>query len=245
VQRDAVGALVNGVDHLAGRRQARVQDQCRDERGLVVREGLEAELLGEPLGEQPCSPFAVERAERQLVGAVHAQHQQRSVLPDAGELADDLDAQFVGPLQVLERKEGRPVDRRHDQLRDVTNEQTSRPEVVGPAATLDGEQGVPKLAEAADIVHGPREVEHGSQGDLAILRCEIALGDPEAGRLRLAQDGPQQAGLSDTGFAGQQQEVTLPGRRLGDPAVGQAQQFITADEERAQERADGAHWREV
>ena len=80
---------------------------------------------------------------------------------------------------------------------------------------------------------------------LAILWGEITLGDPEAGGIRLVQDCPQQAGLADAGLAGQQQEMSLARGRLGDPAIGQVEQLVATDEERAQERTDSAHWREV
>ena len=63
VERDAVGPLVDGVDHLARRRQPGPQDQRHDERRLVVRERRQPRLLGQPLAQQPRSPLALDRAD--------------------------------------------------------------------------------------------------------------------------------------------------------------------------------------
>ena len=106
-------------------------------------------------------------------------------------------------------------------------------------------QGVSEAIEPALVVHRPREVEHRGQRNLAVLRRQIAFGQPEPGSLGLRQDRPKQAGLSDTCLAGQQEEMTVTRGSLRDPPVGQVQQVVTTDEERAQDRADGAHWRQV
>ena len=93
-----------------GSRQASAQDQRRHESRLVVGQRLETRLLGEPLAEQPRPPLPMEGAERELIGTIGAEQQQRTILPDARQLADDLEAQLVGPLQILEGEQRRPVD---------------------------------------------------------------------------------------------------------------------------------------
>ena len=112
-------------------------------------------------------------------------------------------------------------------------------------STLDRQQGVSEAIEPALVVHRPREVEHRSQRNLAVLRRQIALGQPEPGSLGLGQDRPKQAGLSDACLAGQQEQMAAARGSLRDPPVGQVQQVVTTDEEGAQERADVAHWRQV
>ena len=107
------------------------------------------------------------------------------------------------------------------------------------------EQGISETIETANVVHGPGQVEHRCQRNLAVLRGQISLGQPEPGSVGLGQDRPKQAGLADAGLAGQQEQMTVTRRRLSDPPVGQVQQVVASDEERAQERADGAHWRQV
>ena len=141
VQRDAVAALVDRVDDRAGSRQATAEDQRRHESRLVVGQRLEARLLGEPLAEQPRPPLSMEGAERKLISTIGAQQQQRTILSDARKLADDLDAQLVGPLQILEDEQCRPVDGGNDQLRDVAHEDPSRAQRVPATSTLDRQQG--------------------------------------------------------------------------------------------------------
>ena len=72
VERDAVGSLVDRVRDLARGREAGVEDQRRDERGLRPGERRQPDLLGDALGQQPRPPVAQARAGRGLVGPVAA-----------------------------------------------------------------------------------------------------------------------------------------------------------------------------
>ena len=70
----------------------------------VSVERPEADLLGDPLGDEARPPVAQARARAALVGAVAAMIRSGSVARPARELADDLEAQIVRPLEVLEAR---------------------------------------------------------------------------------------------------------------------------------------------
>ena len=123
MQRDPVGALEDGADDLPGCGQPGPGDQRDDERRLLARQRVQSELLREPLAAETGAPLAVERARRQLVLAVGGDEQQRPVASEAGEFADHLEAELVGPLEVVELEHGRPVDGVEDHAGHAPHEQ--------------------------------------------------------------------------------------------------------------------------
>jgi len=123
VEGNAIGALVHGLHDLAWRREAGVEDERRRHAGLVECERFEAHFLGQTLGEQPCAPVAQDGARPKLVVAIRAEEEHGSATDVARQLADDLEAEVVSPLEVLERKDGGAVDRLHDPLDDVADEE--------------------------------------------------------------------------------------------------------------------------
>ena len=72
VERDAVGPLVDGSRHVTWGRQAGVEQERRDQRGLGLVERVEPELLGDALGDQARAPGAQVGAARDLLGPVIA-----------------------------------------------------------------------------------------------------------------------------------------------------------------------------
>ncbi len=67
---NAVRPLVDGLDHVARRRQLAAQDQRRGDAGLVDRQRSQPDLLGVPLAEDARPPLAVDAVGGELVAAV-------------------------------------------------------------------------------------------------------------------------------------------------------------------------------
>ena len=105
VERDPVRPIVDGVSDLARGRQTRVEDERGHERGFGFRQRRQPDLLGDALGQEPGAPVPQGRARRSLVGPVPTAQQQVPITRAARQLGDDLEAQVVGPLQVLEPEE--------------------------------------------------------------------------------------------------------------------------------------------
>ena len=106
VERDPVGSLVHGIHDLARGRESGVEDERGDERGLRPRERHQPDLLGDALRQQPGPPVAKGGAGWTLVGPIPTAEEQVPITRPAGELGDDLEAQVIGPLQVLEPEDG-------------------------------------------------------------------------------------------------------------------------------------------
>ncbi len=244
VQGNAVGALVDRAHHLARGGEPGGQDQRRHQRGLVVRQRREPRLLGPALAEQARPPFAVVGVERHLVRAVGPDHEGRTIGDEPGDLADHLEAHLVGPLEVLEGEDGRPVDGVRDPLGEVADEDAPRSQRVAALPVLSAlhrQQLVAEAAERGDLAHRPREVLGRREGNEPVLGREIGLRDPEAGRIGLPEHRPQQAGLADAGLAREEHHLAAPGGGLLDAPVGERQQLVATDEEWTEERPQVTH----
>jgi hypothetical protein len=182
--------------------------------------------------EQPGAPLPVDRAHRQLVEPVSTDEQQRSFAPEPCEVADHLEAELVGPLQVLEGQERRAVDGVHDRLGDLAHKNPARREGVHALAPAHGQQPWTEVTERG-VIHRPREVRHGCERDELVLRGEVALGVAEVRDKRLADRGVEKARLADPCLAGEQQEATAACLRLLDSALGEGHQVVATDEQRA------------
>ena len=130
VQRDAVRPLVDRECDVARRGQAGVEQQRRDQGRLGEVEPVEVDLLGDPLGDLARAPGAEVRAPRHFLAPVVARDQQRRVARPAGELGDDLEADVIRPVQVLERQHRRRRDRRQDEV-DRSRHEASTADVLG------------------------------------------------------------------------------------------------------------------
>ena len=111
VQRDAVRPVVHGTDHVLRRRQAGREQEGRHHPRLGGREPPEPGLLRQPLGQEPRSPLAHRDPRVELVASVGAEREDRDVVDATRERPDDLQAQVVGPVQVLEAEQGGGRDR--------------------------------------------------------------------------------------------------------------------------------------
>ena len=234
VERDPVGPLVDGGRDIARGRQAGVEDQRRDERRLGGIERDEPDLLGDPLGDQPRAPLAKARPARHVLGPVVAGQQEAAIARPAGELGDDLEAHVVGPLEVLEDEHRRSGQRAEDQLdglhRPAAAAGRARPR--GPPCRARGARS-PSVANA-----GRRTIDRArSRMDAAGTSWSCGATAPStAANPRLSAlrpDGAEEARLADPGLAGQQQELAVPGEDVVQAAVGELEQVVPPDEERA------------
>ena len=122
VERKAVGPRVDRGDDVARRRQTGAEDERRHERRLLEGQGCESRLLGDALRQEPRPPLPQESARRELVGAIGADDQQRSIAGRPSELGEDLEAQVVRPLQVVEGEHVGTVKRADDQVDGLEDE---------------------------------------------------------------------------------------------------------------------------
>ncbi len=241
VERDAVRPREHRADHLARRRQARPEDERRHERRLVVGERRQADLLGEPLAEQPGPPLAMDRPGRELAQPVATEDEERPVGGASRQLPDDLEAELVRPLQVVEGEQRRTVDGLEDPVRDLVDEHAAVAEGIGPAVALEGEQVGAQRPEVIRRAHAAGHVEDRRQRHLAVVRAERADADVEPEGLRLADDRPHEPRLADARLAREQDAHAPAGGGLGELAIGEPERLVAPDEERALDGTRGPH----
>ena len=114
VERDAVGPGVDRVDDVARRRQSGPEDQRVISAVSSRVRRPEADLLGEPLRDEARAPLPKDGPGEGLVAPVGPDEQQRPVTRLARHLGQGLQAEVVGPLEVLERQHRRHIRRRRD-----------------------------------------------------------------------------------------------------------------------------------
>ena len=185
-----------------------------------MRERFEAHLLGDALRHEPRMPLAQEAAAAELVGAVRPDEEQRPLARAPAELADDLEAEIVGPLEVLEQQRDRLVGRRQELVDDLEHESpaTVLPRflhLVPQVQQLAAEIGEIRLAE-----HVPGEVEEFCCRDVPVLGGDVAAAGSKPAGGSLALDGINEARLADAGFAADQQHAAVAGCDLLDSLVG-------------------------
>ena len=241
MERDAVAALVDGLDDLARSRQARVEDERRDERGLLLGERPEPDLLRLSLAEQAGPPLARRSAGTDLVDPVRPDDEQRLLRASFAQLADDLEAELVRPLEVLEHQQRGSVDGGGDQVDDVEDQHPAGTEVVGTTVVTERQQVPAQGPERRVVTQAPGQVAHGRERYLPVLRRQGALRDLEPGLPRELADRPEQAGLADARIAREQHEAAMTLGGLGDPPLGEREQVVATDEKRAQDGARPTH----
>ena len=215
VQGEPIRPLVDRLHDLTRRGQAGVEDQGRHQSGLLAGEWGETDFLGQALADQPGPPFAEEGAGWQLLGSVGADDQHGTVADALRQLADDLEAHVVGPLDVLEIDEDGPAERREDPVDHVEDQDAARPECVGGLVDALGQQIVAEAAEARHRPERPREIHDQGGRDVDVLWGDRAVDDLEPLGPGLAADRAEEARLADAGLAGKEQELAVTGRRLG------------------------------
>ena len=212
---------------------------------MLDREGLEAHLFGDALRYEPRMPLAQEAAAPELVGPVRADQEQRPLAGASGELADDLEAEIVGPLEVLEQQRDRLVGRREEPVDDVEHESPAAVlprllHLVAEVQELPAELGEIRLTE-----HVAGEVEEFGSRDVAVLGCDIAPAGREPAGRSLALDGIDEARLADARLAADQQHAAVAGCDLLDALVGQLEDLVAPDEQWTEDRRDPPHGRTI
>ena len=129
VERDAIRALVDRLDGVF-RHRAPFQEDPRHDGRLVEGEPRQPGLFREALGQQPGTPLDESGVGRDLLDPERRDQEQGSVGEPPGQRTDHLEAQVVGPVQVLESEEGRLGGGIGERIDDV--------EHVHPAALGDG-----------------------------------------------------------------------------------------------------------
>ena len=243
MERDAVRPLVDGVRDLARSRQPGVEDERRDQAGLVTIERSEPDLLSDALRDEARAPVAERRPWRGVVEAVVADDQQAAIARRPGELGDDLEADLVGPLEVLEHEDGRSVQQLVDRRHDVDDE---HPPTTSPGRghdLADRQELAPERAEFRLTEGVAGHVLERRGGHVDVLGRDVPAGHAEPPRHRVLPDRADQARLADPGLAGDQEHLAASVGRFLQASVGKVEQLVTTDEERADERADVDHRR--
>ncbi len=145
----------------------------------VAVERAEPDLLGDPLGDEARAPVAERRPGRGVVEAIVADDQQAAIARGPGELGDDLEADLVGPLEVLEDEDRRPVEQLVD--RASTMSTTSIRRRVRPAVATTSRSARSSLPSVAELrlpegVAG--QVEERRGGHVEVLGRDVPAGRP-------------------------------------------------------------------
>ena len=210
-----------------------------------AREAGQTRLLGESLRQQARAPLADARARRLVLGAQGRHHQEREVREPARERREHLEAEVVGPVEILEREQRwlrRGVGQDVDQVEDehaATLRSRGPPVVLRLREALD--ESFARGREARRPSHRPGEVPEDGLRHVLVLRRQAAARRPEAGAGRLPHDGAQQPGLADPRVAAQEQQVTTTGGDGFAPALGETEQVIATDDDRTDDRSDPGH----
>ena len=133
---------------------------------------------------------------------VGAEQEQRPLAPEARQLADDLEAELVGPLQVLEDEQRRPIDGPDDAVGNLAHENPARPErVPATPAALERKEVGAERPEGRVLADRAGEVLDRGERHEAVMRGKVPLRHAIARGLGLAQHGLHHPRLADTGFA--------------------------------------------
>ena len=243
MERDAVGPGVHGVDHVARRGQAGPEDQGRHQRRLVAGQAAQADLLGEPLRDESRAPLPKHDPGEGLVAPVGPDEQQRPVTRLASHLGQGLQAEVVGPLEVLERQHRRHI--RREEIHDLHDQVTPVRDGRGQARPEDVEELAPGRPERGIAAHRPAQVEERGGEDVAVLRSQLGLRDTEPAPGGQAADGTEEPGLPDAGLTRGQEEVAAPAADLVEPPLGEVHEIVTTDDHGREQRPDLRHARSL
>ena len=124
MQRNAVAALVDRRYH-PGRRWS--AEHCADHgRGLVRPQARQPDLLGEPLAQQPGPQLTHGQPRMEFLASVRTDDQHRPGREAAGQVTEHIQAQLVGPVQILQHDQHRSARiRRNQQVGQVLHQQAA------------------------------------------------------------------------------------------------------------------------
>ena len=163
----------------------------------------------------------------------------------ARQRGEHLEAEVIGPVEVLEREERRLGRGVGEDVDDVEDEHASTLRSRGPPVVLRLRKALDEALaggrEARRPSHRPGEVAEDGLGHVLVLRRQAAARRPEARARRLPHDGTQQPGLADPRVTGQQQQVTTTGGDRVAPALGETEQVVATHDDRTDDRGDPRH----
>ena len=237
MERDPVRSLEYGGHHIARGREPGVEDQRRDQARFGEGERSEANLFCHALPDEARPPRPEARRRLDLLRPIVGGQEERPIARLPGELTDDLEAQIVRPLEILEDEHRGARERREDPVDDA-HDKPAPLDLLGGRRRIGQDQ---KLAaerfEGGQPGHRAGHVEERRGRDVAILGSHGAVDSVQAARLRLALDRSQEPRLADPGLAGEQDELAAAFEDVVEPPVGEDEQVVTPDEERT---ADGS-----
>ena len=236
VQRDAVAALVDRRHHLGRHRPA--ERRAGHGSGLRQPQPRQPDLLGEPLADQAGPQVAHGQLGVELVAAVRASDQHRPGPEPAGQVAERVQAQLVGPVQILENQQHRgPRFGRHDQVGQVLHQQAApvvRVTGAGGDLTYPRRQA---LAEAGQRRLGRRcqvagQIQQQARERLHVTREGRPAGNGEAAGPGAPRGRAEQAGLADARLARDEQQLAGALRSPGQPGLDEGNVGVPADQNR-------------
>ena len=236
MQRDPVRPLVDRGRDIARGRQARVEDQRRREGRLLAGQRPEPDLLGDALGDQADAPIAQARARRDVLDPVVGDDQERTDPPAPRQLADDLEAQVVRPLEVLEPEHRRTWQGLDEQV-DHVHDHPPPSDQPGVVASTSASSDAPVASNPVSRVIVAREVQDRRRGDIAILRGDRADRHRHPLPRRSAADRIEQCASCRSRLLPPAAGTGRARRRRREPPVDELEQVVASDEERA---ADGS-----
>ncbi len=183
----------------------------------------------------------MDRVGRELVGAIAGNEEQRASGSMAGQLADDLEAHLVGPVEIIENEHRRPIDRLQDPVGRRANDEAARAERVAIVPAVDRQKVLGQAAEGFVAPHAGGHLADRGKRHLKILRRHGSAVDPEPGCLRLADRGAQQPRFAEASLSRQEERVTAAFERLARESVEQAEQVVAADQDRAHDCGCSTH----
>ena len=173
VERDPVGSLMDRADRLVVDRSI-VEQDSRHHRGLFDAQPRQSRLLGEALREEPRSPAAYRGLRRELVGPERRNDEERQIDESPGDRREDVQAQIVGPLEVLEREERRLSRGLGEDVSEVKDQHptgvTGRRPVGRVRMREPADQRLADRSQLRRATHLSGEVEDDRVGDVPIRR---------------------------------------------------------------------------
>ena len=242
VQRDAVGPLLDRLDHIARSRQLAAKDQRRGDRRFLDRQRTKPDLLGVTLAEDARSPFSVDAIGRELVRPIARHQDERPIFRMTGQLADDLQAHLVGPMQVIEDEHRRAIDRVQDPISRRTDDQPARAEGVPIVPAVDGQQVLRQASPILTAAHAGGHLPDGGQRHLVVLWRHGTAVAPQPCRFGLSIGGPDQSGLANPCLPGEEDGAASPVQRLVDHVIEELKEIVATDEDGALNGTGAAHW---
>ena len=165
-----------------------------------------------------------------------------------GELADDLEAHLVGPVEVVEDEHRRPVDRLQDPVGDRPGRSGGAMPSASPSwrpsiAEEVRRQAVPKsgLSRIPDRHLADRR--RAGPGGPGARRAPPSTRSPAASALRTA--ARIRRVLPSPAWPARNRRPAVPARRFGDQVVEQVEEVVAADDDGTEHRARRASWRAV